>query len=165
MKTAVRLVLFAALAALGFWLWMVMFPTAEKVILKRMASLASTATFNASDSNINRASKAASLVAYFSEQAEIIIDVPGWGSRTLGNKDEIREAAYGGFAALPGLKVSFLDTTVRVGADKATAEVSCTARIFVGNDKDYGVQEIHFKLKKTDGNWLITRVETVKTLS
>jgi hypothetical protein len=165
MKIAVRLVLLAALVALGLWLWTWLFPSAEKVILKRMASLASTASFNVSDSNINRASKAASLVAYFSEQAEIIIDVPGWGSRTLGKKDEIREAAYGGFAALPGLKVSFLDTTVRVGADKATAEVSCTARIFVGNDKDYGVQEIRFKLKKTDGNWLITRVETVKTLS
>ncbi len=33
------------------------------------------------------------------------------------------------------------------------------------NSKDFGVQEMHFQLKKVDGDWLITRVETVKTLS
>lgn len=165
MRIAIRLVLLVALAALGFWGWTVLFPSAEQVILKKMASLSATATFNASDSNINRAAKAAALVGYFNNEAEIIVDVTGMGSHTLGSKDEIREAAYGGFAALPGLKVSFLDTTVRVGADQQTAEVSCTVRIFVGESKEYGVQEMRFKFKKTDGNWLITRVETVKTLS
>jgi hypothetical protein len=27
------------------------------------------------------------------------------------------------------------------------------------------VQEMHFQLKKVEGDWLITKVETVKTLS
>ena len=165
MRLALRLIFFVALASLGCWLWTVFFPSAEKIILKKMASLATTATFNAGDSPINRASKAASLVGYFSDDAEIVVDVTGLGSHTLGGREEIREHAYGAFATLPGLKVSFLDVTVRVGPDHQTAEVSCTGRVFVGTDKDYGVQELRFKFKQVESHWLITRVETVKTLS
>ena len=53
----------------------------------------------------------------------------------------------------------------KVGADKLSAEVSCTLRVTVGNEKDFGVQEMRFQFKKIDGEWLITRVETVKTLT
>jgi len=160
MKIAVRLVLLVLLAALGFWLWTVLFPSAEKVIHKKMAGLAAAATFKAGDSPILRASQAADLVSYFSNDAEIVVE-----NHTMSGRDEIREQAYAGFAALPGLKTSFLDTTVRVGADQQTAEANCTARIFVGDSKDYDVKELRFKFKKIEGKWLIIRVETVKTLS
>ncbi len=33
MKILVRLVLLAALAGLGFWLWTVLFPSPEKILL------------------------------------------------------------------------------------------------------------------------------------
>jgi ketosteroid isomerase-like protein len=130
-----------------------------------MASLATTATFNAGESNLQRAAQAASLISYFGEEAEIVVDVTGLGSHKLTGREEIREHVYGGFATLPGLKVSFLDVSVSFGADHQTAEVSCTARIFVGNDQEYGVQELRFQFKQTDGHWLIARVQTVKTLS
>ena len=70
-----------------------------------------------------------------------------------------------GFTSLPTLNVEFLDATVRLGADKQTADVSCTAKVNAGDRKDYGVQEMHFQWKKVDGDWLIVRAETVKTLS
>ena len=44
------------------------------------------------------------------------------------------------------------------------ALVSGQAQLTI-DSKDFGVQEMHFQLKKVDGNWLITRAETVKTLS
>ena len=165
MKIAFRFVLLIAIAALGFWLWTVFFPGPEKVIRGKMASLATTATFGSADSNLNRAAKAANLVGYFSDDAQISLDALGHGVRTISGRDEIREASYAGFAALPALKVEFLDVTVRLGADKQTADVSCTARVFAGNSKDYGVQEMHFQFKRVEKNWLISRVETVKTLS
>jgi len=160
MKIAVRLVLLAALVALGFWLWAVLFPSPEKIILKKMAGLAAAATFKANDSPILRASQAADVVSYFSNDAEIVVE-----SRSLSGREEIREQAYGGFATLPGLKTSFLDVTAHVNPDQQNAEVNCTARIFVGDSKDYGVQEMRFKFKKIEGKWLIARVETIKTLS
>jgi ketosteroid isomerase-like protein len=165
MKITFRLVLLAAAAVLGFWLWTIFFPGPEKLVLRKISSLATTATFSASDSNITRAAKAGNLVGYFTTDAQIIFDAPGQAARTLSGRDEIREAAYGGFASLPALKVQFLDVTVRIGTDKQTADVNCTARVTAGDSKDYGVQEMHFQLKKVDGSWLISRAETVKTLS
>ena len=164
MKIAIRLVLLVAVAALVFWLWTIFFPSPEKVIRGKMASLASTATFGSADSNLNRAAKAANLVSQFTDDAQISLDALGRGVRTISGRDEIREASYGGFAALSALKVEFLDGTVRLGTDKQTADVSCTARVYVGDSKDYGVQEMHFQFKRADKNWLISRVETVKTL-
>jgi len=129
MKTVFRLVLLAALAAGGFWLWTVLFPSPEKVILRKIA------------------------------------DATGYPARTLSGRDEIKEAALAGFTGLTQLKVQFLDATVRLGADRQTAEVSCTARVDADDSKDYGVQEIRFHLKKVDGDWLITLAATEKTLS
>jgi hypothetical protein len=165
MKIVIRLVLLLAVAALGFWLWTIFFPGPEKVIRGKMASLATTATFGSADSNLNRAAKAANVVGYFSDDAQISLDALGHGTRSLSGRDEIREASYGGFAALTALKVEFLDVTVRLGTDKQTADVSCTARVYVGKSKDYGVQEMRFQFKRVDKTWLISRVETVKTLS
>jgi hypothetical protein len=164
MKIASHLVLLAMLAGLGFWLWTVFFPSPEKIVLKKIASLAATATVNAADGNITRAAKASNVVSDFSNDAEIVFDISGVGARTLSGRDEIRESAMGGFANVPSMKVQFFDATAKVGADKQTAEVNCTARVNVGDSKDFGIQELRFQLKKIDGDWLITRAETVKTL-
>ncbi len=164
MKTFFRLVLFAALVVAGFWLWTFFFPSAEKVVRKQMASLAEVASFTAQASNLSRASKALAFIDFFSNDAQIIMDVPGLGTHSFSGRDEIRETGNAIFAGLPGLNTTFLDTTVRIGADKKSAEVSCTFRGRVGSDKDYGVEELHFFWKQIEGVWLITRAETVKTL-
>jgi len=92
------------------------------------------------------------------------VDVPGTGAGSLSGRDEIREAAAGGFTRLTALKVEFLDATARVAADKLGAEVDCTAKISAGNSKEFAVQEVRFQFRKIEGSWLITRAETVKTL-
>jgi hypothetical protein len=164
MRIAIRLVLLAALAGLGFWLWTVFFPSPEKVVLNMISRLAATATFDAGASNLTRAGKASSVVGMFASDAQIILEASGAGARTLSGSDEIREAAIGGFGSLPSLNVRFLDATARVGADRQSAEVNCTAQVRAGDGKDLGVQEVRFQLKKIDGDWRISRVETVKTL-
>ncbi len=165
MKTIFRLVLLAAVAGLGCWLWTIFFPGPEKLILKKIASLASTTTFSAADGNLTRATKAGNFISFFSTDVEISIDTPELGAHTLSGRDEIRDTARAVFASLATLNVEFLDVTVRLGAGRQTADVSCTARVNAGDKKDFGVQELHFQLKKIDGAWLITRAQTVKTLS
>lgn len=164
MKIAFRLVVFAALAGLGFWLWTVLFPSPEKVVLKKVASLAANANISPADGNISRAAKASSVISAFANDAEIVFDVAGVGSHTMSGRDEIREAALGGFANVQSLKVRFMDANARVGADKQTAQVTCTAQVSTGDSRDFGIQELRFQLKKIEGDWLITKVETVKTL-
>jgi hypothetical protein len=158
-------VLLAGLATGGFWLWTVLFPSPEKVILRKIARLATTATFRANDNNLTRAGKAVNLVNFFAPDGQITFDTTGYPAHNLSGRDEIKEAALAGFTGLTQLKVQFLDVTVRLGADRQTADVSCTARVDAGDSKDYGVQEIRFQLKKVDGDWLITLAATVKTLS
>lgn len=165
MKNLFRLVLLTALAALGFWLWTIFFPGPEKIIRQKITTLAQTATFSAKDSPIARALKAKKLAGLFSTDAELIADVPGYGARSLTGREEIGEYATAGFVRSQSLKVEFLDTAVRLGADKLTAEVSCTAKVWFGASKDFGVQEMRFQFKKINGTWLIARAETVKTLS
>jgi hypothetical protein len=164
MKIVIRLFLLAAAVALGWWLWTVFFPSPERVVLKRMQSLAKLLTFKSDISNLGRASRASEFISYFSVDTEIVVDVPELGAHTLSGRDEVREAGNGGFVTVPSLSVSFLDATVKLGPDRQTAEVSCTLKASVGNDKDFGVQELHFQWKKIEGTWQITRAETVKTL-
>ena len=164
MKIAMRLVLLVMLGALGFWLWTVLFPSPEKAVLKQVSSLAATATVGAGDGSITRAIKVSSVIGYFSTNAEIHYDVPGMGSRTITGRDEIREIAAGGFTSVHALKVQFQDATAKVAPDKQSAEVNCTATVSAPDSKDFGIQELNFQFKKIDGDWLITRVDTVKTL-
>lgn len=164
MKIAFRLLLLAVLGGLCFWLWTVFFPNPEKVVLGKLSSLAATASVGAGEGAISRAAKVSNLIGYFSTDAVISYDVPGLGAHTLSGRDEIREAAAGGFASLASLKVQFQDATARVGADKLTADVSCTAQVNPGDSKDFGIQELRLQFKRIDGDWLIIRAETVKTL-
>jgi ketosteroid isomerase-like protein len=165
MKTVFRLVFLAAIAVLGVWLWTILFPGPEKVVLKKISSLAATATVNAQDSNLIRAAKAANLVDFFTTDAEIILNTSDLPNRTLSGREEIQETAQAIFANVKTLNVQFLDVTAQIGADKKTADVNCTVKVNAGDSKDYGVEELHFQFKKVDGTWLISRMETVKTLS
>src|SRR5215471_5237411 len=69
MKTAFRLALLAVIGGLGFWLWTVLFPSPEKIVLKKISNLAATASFEASASNLTRAGKAGSVVKQFASDA------------------------------------------------------------------------------------------------
>ncbi|MEY4917633.1 MAG: hypothetical protein RL616_1546 [Verrucomicrobiota bacterium] len=164
MKIFFRLGLLAAVAALGCWLWTVLFPSPEKAVLKKVSALAETATFSADASSLTRAGKASSMVSLFANDAEIVLDIAGVVTRTLSGREEIREVTLGGFVNLPSLKAEFLDATAKISADKKSAEVSCTAKLQAGSQKDFGVQELRFRFKLVENNWLITRLETVKTL-
>ena len=164
MKTIIRLGLLVALCALGFWLWTVLFPSPEKIVLNKISNLAATASFGAGTGNIQRAGKASNVTSFFAPEAQIVLGATSMGPRTLNGRDEIRTTALAGFASLPSLQVKFIDVTAKVGTDQQSAEVSCTAEAHTGDSKDFGVQEMRFQFQKIENDWLITRAETVKTL-
>ena len=64
MKIVFRLVLAAALVALGVWLWTVLFPSPEKVIRKRLTELARTVSFSPNEGNLVRLAGAQNLAAF-----------------------------------------------------------------------------------------------------
>ena len=165
MKIVFRLVLFAALLALGVWLWFVLFPGPEKVIRNRLTELARTASFSSGESDLTKLAAAQGLACFFATNVEINIDVPGRIQHTLMGRDEIKEAALGARSNLSGLKVTFPDITITIAPDKLSAVADLTVEATVSGERDPIVQEMKFTFQKSDDGWLIARIETVRTLS
>jgi hypothetical protein len=165
MRTVFRIILLAALVALGVWLWFVLFPSPEKIIRQRLTELARTASFSSDEGNLARLAAAQSLAGYFATNVEINLDVPGRLQHRLMGRDEIQQAALGARSTLSGMKVHFPDINITVAPDKQSAVADLTVEASVSGEHDSIVQEMKFTFQKTDGDWLITRIETVRTLS
>jgi len=165
MKIVFRLVLFVALLALGVWLWFVLFPSPEKIIRQRLTKLAHTASFSSGESDLARLAAAQSLAGYFATNVEINLDVPGRLQHRLLGRDEIQQAALGARESLASLKITFPDLNVTVAPDKQSAVVDVTVVANAAGQSDSFVQQMKFTFQKTEDGWLISRVETVRTLS
>lgn len=165
MKIILRLVLLAALVALGVWLWSVWFPGPEKVIRQRLIKLARTASFAPGEGNLAKLAAVESVASYFATNVEVDINVPGRVQHTLLGRAEIRQAALGARERLRGLQVTFPDVNVTVAPDKQSAVADVTIEVHIAGDSDTVVQEMKFTFQKTEDGWLISRVETVSTLS
>jgi hypothetical protein len=164
-KWAGRMVLLAVLAALGFWLARWLFPSPEQVIRQRLTELARTASFNSNQGALTKLADAQALTTFFATNAEVTVDVPGQSRRTFSGRDELLEAATGARAVVSGLTVRFFDITVTVAPDKESAEAILTATGEVPGEKNRIVQVLKFVFKKLGREWMILRVETVKSLS
>jgi hypothetical protein len=165
MKMALRLVLLAALIAAGFWLWTILFPSPENIVRRRLAQAASEASFKSGENPLVSAARAETFAGFFSTNVEVDINLPEHGQHNFVGRDEIMQAAAGAHSAVSSLKVEFPDMNVTVGPDKLSAVADATLKVQAAGEKDFYVQEMKFTFQKIGGDWLITRVETVRTLS
>jgi hypothetical protein len=165
MKAVLKLVLLTALIALGVWLWLVLFPSPEKIIRHRLEKLAQKISFSPGEGNLARIASAESVDGYFSTNVEVNIDVPGRVQHSFWGRAEITQAALASRSAVSGLTVKFPDVNVTVMPDKQNATADLTFEATVNGQADVIVQEMRVTLQKIDGQWQITHVETVRTLS
>ena len=165
MKIVMRLVLMAVLIAAGVWLWTILFPGPEKIVRKRLAQAASEASFKSGENPLVSAARAETLAGFFSTNVEVNIDLPEHGQHSFVGREEIMQAAAGARSAVRSLKVEFPDMNITVGPDKLSAVADVTVKVQAAGEKDFYVQEMKFTFQKIGGDWLITRVETVRTLS
>jgi hypothetical protein len=165
MKIFVRICLVAAAAGLVFWLWTIFFPNPEAVIRKRLDKVAALVSFGAKEGNIAKAASVMQLTSYFATNVEITVDTPAQSKQTLSGRDELTQAALAARNMLSGLNVEFLDQSIILSPDKLSATVSLTGKARVPGDRDLLVQELKFYLQKINGDWLIVRIETVRTLT
>jgi hypothetical protein len=164
-KTAIRIVLVVALVGLGVWLWTVLFPSPEKVIHRRLLKLARTASSLPNESDLMRAAAAHNVAGFFAANVELKVTVPELGQRDSMDREEIAGIALLARSRTGGLKVTFLDINVTVASDKQSAVVHLTAEATISGERDRLFQQMKFILRRVDGQWLITRIETVQTLS
>jgi hypothetical protein len=164
MKIIFRLILLAALVALGVWLWMVLFPGPEKIIRRRLLELARTVSSSPNESDLIRLAAARSVAGFFAATVELKVVLPEFGQRGSIDREEIPPIVVMARSRASGLKVTFPDINVTVAPDRqsAVANLTVEANVFGGERL---LQEMKFTLRQIDGQWLITGVETVQTLS
>jgi hypothetical protein len=165
MKIVLRLILLAAVAALGVWLWTVLFPGPEKIIRRRLVELARTASSSPNESDLTRLAAARSVAGFFSDPVELKLTVPELGQHSSMDREEIARLVYMARSRSGGLRVIFPDINVTVAPDRRSAVVNLTVDANISGERDRLLQEMKFTLRQVDGQWLISRVETVQTLS
>ncbi|SPE57262.1 conserved exported hypothetical protein [Verrucomicrobia bacterium] len=156
----------AILVGMALWFsWGWLFPSPERLIRKRLAELAQAASFAPNEGPLAKAWNAQKMGDFFTPDVVINVDAPGYAPQTLAGREAVVQAAAGARSTLTGLSVEFPDIVVALGPDKQSATVDLTAKASVHGERDRYVQELKVLFKKTDGHWLIRRVEPVKTLS
>jgi hypothetical protein len=160
----VRLVLIGTLGAGVFFGWRWMFPGPEHIIRKRLSELAAAASITSNEAPLVKLAKAQRLSTFFATDAKVTVDLPGRAIQTFDGREEIQQAAIGARSILNNLKVEFVDVTVSLAADKESAVTHLTATATMPGEKVPEVQELEIEFRKTDHDWLINRVQTIKTL-
>jgi len=164
-KSIFRPVALAVLVLLAAAGWKLFFPHPEKVIRRRLTELAKLASFGPKEGQLAKAVNAQKAADYFTEDAEIVVDLTGYGSMKINGRNDLFQALLAARTQLSMVEVQFLDMNVVLDPNKQGAVVDLTAKGRVPGDRDIQVMELKVSLKLVDRKWLIRRVETVKTLS
>ena len=164
MKWFWRLLLFLIVLAGGGWLWFIFHPSPQKIIRTHLHELAAQVSFERAESDLTRLGKVAGITRFFVEEVEINLAFRGV-TRSEQITGEMLQAGLAEMRTVwpRGLQVEFLDINVTLsGQEFATAEL--TMKTTVPGEKDFDVYEMKFALRKAKEQWLIHRVETVRTL-
>ena len=158
----IRLFWIGMFAGLGFWFWHVLFPKPEQVIRKELLELARTTSVPQNEAQWAQIAKAHKLISFFTPDIEIKVDLPGQYQRIFSGLDDVREAALVSRRLGKTFRVDFFDINVEVeeGGKSAAARLTAQATI----QGELNPQELKFTFSKVGRDWLIRRVETVKTL-
>jgi hypothetical protein len=165
MKNAIRVVVLLVLIGLGVWLWIYLHPSPEVAIHRRLAEVAKTVSFSGKENLVSRAARSQRFADFFAKEVILHIDLPEGTQHEAASREEIAQTYLWLRMNFRNFKVEFLDPNITLGADKKTAILDVTVRAATSSEKYFIVQELRLTMRETDGEWLILRVETVKTLS
>lgn len=165
MQKSFRIIVAAAVIGLGVWLWYVFFPSPERAIRKRVHALANAVSFKPEDGIVARGYGMQKAAGYFTTNAEVTIDSRSYHELTLSGRDEIQTAMMRAAQVFKGLNVELTGLVITVDPDKQSARVDLTGKATITGQRDFDVMEFNFYFRKEAGEWLIYKVESVKTLS
>jgi hypothetical protein len=165
MKKVLSFILLLALLGAAFWLWTIFFPNPKQVVRNKLNAVARLASFTPNEGNISRMASVQRMAGLFTPDVQVVVDLPNGESHTFGSRDELMQAMAMAKRFANGIKAEFLDMDIEMGTGNTSALVDLTLRAKISGESDMVVQELKVTLKKSDGGtWLITRIETVKTL-
>ena len=164
MSRSGRILWAAALLLLAGWVVFKLFPGDERVIRARLNQLARTVSLQTSDKLLTRAAKARKVPEFFDRDAVINVSAVAPEFQNIAGRDQISELALGAQAQVQQLEVKFLDITIDQLVRRQSAVVNLTVVVDLNGEKNVVVQELRIALKNVEKEWLITQIETIKTL-
>ena len=103
------------------------------------------------------------ILGYFVEPLDIKIETAGRTAEAT-TLEEIRTAILGTRAALSSVLIEIPGVEVRISPDGQTATALTTILIDLNNDKHAVVQEMKIDLRKPGKRWLISGMQTTKSM-
>jgi hypothetical protein len=164
MKLAFRLVLLSIAIGLCVWLWIYLHPTPQEAIKRRLADLAKVASLEKREGNIAAGLRADEFSGFFGREVALNIEPRGWSPDSI-ERGELARMMLHLRTTYRSVDVKILDPIITVGPDNKTAIVEVTINVAAEGDKHLLVQEMKFTMQEFEGDWLIIRVETVRTLN
>ena len=154
-----------ALAAIssGLGLYRFLVPTPERIIRQRLNEVARLASFAPNEGALAKAFNAQKLSTRCTSDVELVVTTPGH-QQIVNGRDELLALALRARNSFSSLTLEFPDILIVVASDKQSAVADLTARTKLGGEKEFDVREFRCALKKIDGEWLISRVESSRTL-
>jgi len=165
MKVLSRLIFILLLAALAFWPWTILFPSPEKIIRKRLLSMAGNISFSQNENNLLKMVDAQHVADFFTDNVTVDLTLPGRVQQSSFDREEITQAMLVSRQQATDIQMKFPDINVTVAPDKNSAVADVTLDATISGEHDAILQEIKFTFEKVNGQWLINKVETVRVLS
>ncbi len=155
----------AAVVALfvGVSVYRILFPSDEKLIRRLLAEAAETAAVKPNENPLFKIAAANKLIAHFSPDAVLKLEVAGVDTSALASPEDLRQAVTAARANLQEARFQLHEIEVNVGPDSQSASAQLVAIAYINGSSDPLVQELKMQLRKIERRWKISKVETVKT--
>ena len=163
MKRIVQVTVGIIGAALLIYFILKLFPNDVRVIEKNTKRLAALASFTANELPLSRLQNTRELANFFATDAQVAVDVPG-ASQSISGREELFQMAMAARSSHPGAQVDLLDVTVALDPGKKDAIVDTTLKAKLANQSELVIQELKITWRKLEGDWLIQKIETVRTV-
>lgn len=162
MRRVAKSILWVTALALVLWALTQLIPSEAKRIQKRLHYVAGLITHAGKDGTLARMGRLDALRGCLTADVEVALEAPGLGSHTLHGRDEVLAQASAVVLAGVGVNVQFDDIVVKL-TDRHDATADLTATVTVTGERDFGLQELRFTLRKVEAKWVISRVQSLKT--
>jgi ketosteroid isomerase-like protein len=158
------LLVLVALAMGGWWLYRHLYPPHEHRIRQTLREAAGTVSFRPDAGNLSRLAAINRLANYFTEDTEVLVELPGAPTRRLTGRDDVRQVAAGTQAAVQSIQVGLRDIAVQLEAEGESARVHVVVDVRIDGSADPWISEFKLVMTRRNGNWLIQRIEPVRGL-
>ncbi|HVY69161.1 MAG TPA: hypothetical protein VHH73_04500 [Verrucomicrobiae bacterium] len=163
MTRAGKIIAVATLALAAFGIWWLFFPGDQRVIRSRVEKIARLASVGAGESQILRVSKTERLVDMLAADVGVSLEGTGADFTSFAGKDQFAEGLRVARLRARQAKVQLLDVVFDSEPDGQQAVTRMAALAEVDGEQNRVAQEIRISWRKVDGQWLIAKIETVKS--